>query len=254
MNRHGFGFPTVLKPDVGERGADVAVLRSSDEVQAYLSRRPARALVQEYVHGLEYGVFYYRYPDEADGHIFSITDKRFPAVTGDGSRTLERLILDDDRAVAMARVYLAHHRDRLFEVPAIGERVQLVELGTHCLGAVFSDGKAVKTPALEAAFDRISKGVPGFYFGRYDIRTPSLEDFKAGRNFKIIELNGVTSEATHIYDPQNSLRDAYRVLRAQWRIAFEIGAQNVKRGAAPARLRDLAQLLVQHKGPRRDNG
>ncbi|MFB3133675.1 MAG: VTT domain-containing protein, partial [Rhodothermales bacterium] len=112
MNRHGFGFPIVLKPDVGERGADVAVLRSSDEVQTYLARRPARALVQQYAPGLEFGVFYYRYPDEADGHIFSITDKQFPVVTGDGWRTLERLILDDDRAVAMARVYLAHHRDR----------------------------------------------------------------------------------------------------------------------------------------------
>ena len=123
-------------------------------------------------------------------------------------------------------------------------------MGTHCLGAVFSDGKAVKTPALEAAIDRISKGVPGFYFGRYDIRTPSLEDFKAGTNFKIIELNGVTSEATHIYDPQNSLRDAYRVLTTQWRIAFEIAAQNVKRGTAPARLRDLVRLLIRYKGPR----
>ena len=44
-----------------------------------------------------------------------------------------------------------------------------------------------------------------------------------GRNMKILELNGVTSEATHIYDPKFSLLDAYRVLFQQWRIAFEIG-------------------------------
>lgn len=253
MNRHGFGFPIVLKPDVGERGADVAVVRSPDEVQTYLARCPARTLAQEYVSGLEFGVFYYRYPDEADGHVFSITDKRFPVVTGDGARTLERLILDDDRAVCMARFYLAHHRDRLFEIPTAGERLQLVELGTHCRGAVFLDGHDVQTPALEAAIDRISKGFSGFYFGRYDVRTRSLEDFKKGVNFKIVELNGVTSEATHIYDPHNSLREAYRVLRAQWRIAFEIAAQNVKRGATPARLRDLARLIIRHKSPRRTN-
>ena len=254
MGRHGFDFPIVLKPDVGERGADVAVLRSADEVDAYLAGHPARAVVQEYAPGLEYGVFYYRYPDEADGHIFSITDKRFPVVTGDGSRTLERLIIDDDRAVAMARFYLAQHQDRVFDVPAPGEQVQLVELGTHCRGAVFLDGNVVNTPALEAAIDRISKSIPGFYFGRYDIRTPSLADFKAGTNFKIVELNGVTSEATHIYDPQNSLWEAYRVLMKQWRIAFEIGAQNVKRGATPTRLRDLVRLLKQHKGPRQHEG
>ncbi len=110
-------------------------------------------------------------------------------------------------------------------------------------------GNALQTPAIEAAFDRISKGFPGFYFGRYDIRTPSLEAFKEGTPFKIVELNGVTSEATHIYDPQQSLRGAYRVLMRQWRLAFEIGAQNVKRGATPARLRDLARLLVRHKNP-----
>jgi len=84
-----------------------------------------------------------------------------------------------------------------------------------------------------------------FYFGRFDIRTPSLSDFQQGKNFKVIELNGVTSEATNIYDPRNSLATAYRVLFHQWRIAFEIGAQNRKQGAPPASLRKLASLVVQ---------
>jgi hypothetical protein len=95
--------------------------------------------------------------------------------------------------------------------------------------------------------DRISKTYDGFYFGRYDIRTPSVEDFQQGRNFKVVELNGVTSEATHIYDPRNSLWDAYRVLFAQWRIAFEIGAQNRLRSTGPTPLRTLAGLIVEFK-------
>jgi hypothetical protein len=69
-------------------------------------------------------------------------------------------------------------------------------------------------------------------------------DFKAGRNFKIVELNGVTSEATHIYDPRNSLIDAYRVLFEQWRIAFEIGAKNRERGVRPSTLRELFRMLT----------
>jgi hypothetical protein len=52
-----------------------------------------------------------------------------------------------------------------------------------------------------------------------------------GRNIKIIELNGVTSEMTNIYDPRYSLIDAYRILFHQWRLAFEIGAENSKMGA-----------------------
>jgi hypothetical protein len=116
------------------------------------------------------------------------------------------------------------------EVPPEGERVRLVEIGSHCRGALFLDGAWAKTAELEEAIDRVSRGFDGFYFGRYDIRTPSVEDFLRGRNFKVVELNGVTSEATHIYDPSNGLLDAYRVVFEQWRLAFEIGAANRARG------------------------
>jgi hypothetical protein len=50
--------------------------------------------------------------------------------------------------------------------------------------------------------------------------------------FTVLELNNVTSEATHIYDPGIGLFEAYRVLFEQWRLAFEIGAENFRRGAA----------------------
>jgi hypothetical protein len=69
----------------------------------------------------------------------------------------------------------------------------------------------------------------------------------AGRNLKIIELNGVTSEATHIYDPKLSLFDAYRVLFQQWRIAFEIGALNRKRGVRPASVRGLVNATCEYR-------
>jgi hypothetical protein len=91
----------------------------------------------------------------------------------------------------------------------------------------------------------------GFYFGRYDIRTPSLEDFRQGRNFKIVELNGVTSEATHIYQPGNSIWNAYRTLQRQWRIAFEIGAANRNRDVQPSSVRRLVAALLPARAPHR---
>jgi hypothetical protein len=120
-------------------------------------------------------------------------------------------------------------------------------VGTHCRGAIFLDGAWVNTETLEQAIDRISQTYPGFYFGRFDSRTPSIEDFKQGRNFKVVELNGVTSEATHIYDPKNNLWTAYGVLFAQWRIAFEIGAQNRQRNFNPTSLWTLASMLVEFR-------
>ncbi len=112
---------------------------------------------------------------------------------------------------------------------------------------MFLNGEAIKTPALEAKIDEISKSFSGFYFGRYDIRTPSLDDIKNGTGFNVVELNGVTSEATHIYDPANSLLTGYRVLVKQWRMAFEIGARNRQRGVKPASVWRLLRLLQGRK-------
>jgi membrane protein DedA with SNARE-associated domain len=246
LRDHANGFPIVLKPDAGERGVGVAVIRSDAELSNYLSSSSGdNVIIQEYIGGLEFGVFYYRYPECLTGHIFSITSKQFPCVVGDGSHTLETLILKDERAVCMANVYFDSQRERLWSVPEKGESVQLIEIGTHCRGCIFLDGDETKTEAMEAAIDRLAHGFDGFYFGRFDIRTPSLADFKQGKNFKVVELNGVTSEATHIYDPRNSLLTAYRVLFQQWCIAFEIGAQNRKQGSRPVSLKTLAGLVIQ---------
>ena len=68
-----------------------------------------------------------------------------------------------------------------------------------------------------------------------------------GRNLKIVELNGVTSEATHIYDPKLNLFDAYRVLFEQWRIAFEIGDLNRARGARPTPARELLRAMREYR-------
>jgi RimK-like ATP-grasp domain len=247
MSQHGLQFPAVLKPDAGQRGSGVAVVRSPEQLRQYLSHSSFPAMLQEYVPGEEFGVFYYRYPGKGRGRVFSVTEKRMPVLWGDGKRTLEELILADDRAVCMSDFYLRKNSERSQQVPAAGESVQLVEIGTHCRGAIFLDGSDTITPALEEAIDRIARSCDGFFFGRFDIRVPSRQHFMAGRNMKIVELNGVTSEATHIYDPKLSLFDAYRVLFQQWRIAFEIGDLNRTRGVRPASVADLLNAAREYR-------
>ncbi|MEO8197977.1 MAG: VTT domain-containing protein [Thermoanaerobaculia bacterium] len=243
----GLEFPFVLKPDVGERGRGVAVVRSESELENYLASAQGRLIAQEYVAGEEFGVFYIRHPGEKRGRIFSITAKRFPVVVGDGRRRLEELILADDRAVCMAAYYLEVNDERLDDIPAVAERVQLVEIGNHCRGTVFLDGGEHRTPELEAAIEALARRFAGFYFGRFDLRVPSIEQFRAGVGLKILELNGVTSEATHIYAPGASLVAAYRTLFEQWRLVFEIGAANAALGARPTGLRTLVGLLRERR-------
>jgi len=242
-----FALPVVLKPDAGQRGSGVVIARTQEDVKQYFERFPGPVICQEYVEGPELGFFYVRYPNEERGRIISVTEKRLPFVIGDGESTLEMLILRDPRAVCMSQFYLRKLGARVHEVPAAGERVRLVELGTHCRGAVFLDGRWVLTPALEDAIDRISRAAEGFYFGRYDVRAESIEAFREGR-FKVLELNGVTSEATHIYDPRFGIVEAYRALFEQWRIAFEIGAINREAGVATTSLIGLLRRFRLYRG------
>ncbi len=236
-------FPLALKPDAGERGKNVEILNNFDELETNISKLESDFILQEFFDGLETSVFYFRYPNCEKGEIFSITEKTFPCVTGDGKANLETLILRDKRAVCLAKKYLEQNAERLNVIPEADEKVNIINIGTHSRGAIFSDGEHLRTKKLEAKIDEICRGFEGFYFGRFDIRARSFEDFSRAGNFKIIELNGVTSESTNIYDKKFSLFEAYKILFRQWRIAFEIGAENFRRGAKATKISDLLKLI-----------
>ncbi len=245
--RNNLELPIVLKPDVGQRGQAVEIARSWSTVEDYCDTSDQDFLAQRFVPGLEFGVFYVRMPDRDAGTVFSITVKQLPSVMGDGISTIEELVLSDPRAVCLSSLYLERFENRLDQVPPAGEPISLAELGTHCRGAVFLDGAELRTPELEKAIDSISKSFEGFFFGRYDIRVPSREDLRGGRNIQILELNGVTSEATDIYDPKNTLFDAYKKLAQQWSLAFEIGHQNRLRGFEPEKIPALLQSILDYR-------
>jgi membrane protein DedA with SNARE-associated domain len=244
-------WPVVLKPDVGERGTGVSIVRDASAARHYLAAMPAEPVIaQTYVGGKEFGIFYARRPGEACGKILSITGKHLPSVTGDGERTLEELILDDDRAVLMADFFFAKFKNQLADIPPHGTVVPLADIGNHCRGAVFLDFTWALTPELEQAIEELAQPFAGFHLGRFDLRAPSLAELRAGRGLKVLELNGVTSEQGHIYDPNHlNVWRAWGVMFAQWRLAFEIGAENVRRGATAYTTRELVRLLRSGKIP-----
>ncbi|MEZ6013603.1 MAG: alpha/beta fold hydrolase [Planctomycetota bacterium] len=227
---HALEFPVILKPDAGQRGSGVYAAQDHAELDAAVRRHQHDTLIQARLEGPEFGVFYIRHPREEVGRIFAITVKVLPTVTGDGRRTLEELVLDDPRACALHAVYGRENAARFDLVVPRGEVVQLVDVGTHARGALFLDGRRYVTPALLEAVDRISKRFEGFHFGRYDLKAPSAEHLARGEGLGVIELNGVTSEATNVYDPALGIREAYRTLFAQWRAAYAIGAHHAARG------------------------
>jgi hypothetical protein len=161
-------------------------------------------------------------------------------------KTLEELILDDDRASLSHRHFSQVHRDRLAEVPRQGETVVLAGIGSHCRGALFLNGAHLITPALEAEIERIARTFEGFHFGRFDLRCPDEDYLKRGQGIRLIELNGVTSEATHIYHPHTPLLRGYRTLIRQWRHAYDIGVANAADGARVSTWGEFATILRGH--------
>jgi membrane protein DedA with SNARE-associated domain/pimeloyl-ACP methyl ester carboxylesterase len=241
-------LPLVLKPDKGERGTDVRIIKSEDELTDTIKTIPD-SILQQYIDGVEFGLFYIRLPNETNGRIFSITDKQYTSVIGDGESTLEELILNDPRTVFMAPTFLERYKQRLLEVLPKDKKFKLVEIGTHCRGSLFLDACHLITDELTAEIDRISKTYPGFYFGRYDIKTPSIEAFQKGE-FTILELNGLTSEATHIYDPNNTLLNAYKTLFKQWHYAFQIGYINSQNSS---KIPSLKEILILSKNSKKND-
>lgn len=228
--QHGMRYPLICKPDIGERGFQVKRINHADELSDYLKTIHVDFIVQELVDlPVECGVMYVRYPDQPTGHITSLTLKEMLTVTGDGQHTLQELILDKDRAVLQWKKLQPVYAHRLQEIIPAGETVLLNAIGNHSLGTKFINGERYINAQLNETFDRISKQIPEFYFGRFDLRTASIDDLYAGR-VKILELNGCGAEPAHIYDPDFSFFRALKVMFRHWYDLYRISSQNKKRG------------------------
>ncbi len=231
MEREQLAWPIFLKPDSGQRGAGVQKIKSRDQALAYLTAFNGEIQAQEFHPGpYEFGVYYVRLPGESQGRVLGLTGKDFPIAAGDGRRTLEELILGHPAGLGRIHIYRRRYRERLKEVIPRGESIALVAAGNHCLGTVFTDASHLMTPELAAKIDAISQSMDGFFIGRYDIRADNLEDFRKGRSFKIIELNGATGEPSHMYDNRHGLTFAWRALIKHYGYLWEIGRRNRKLG------------------------
>jgi hypothetical protein len=248
VQQNSLKFPLIIKPDVGERGWKVEKIDTPAAFIEYLTANPRPLLIQEYIpYPLELGIMYHRLPGQGKGRITSVVQKEFLSVTGDGKSSLQDLFRQCTRTRYHLPMLLKLYKHNLHKVYPDGEALELVSIGNHCRGTTFLDANYLITPALEEIFDNISKQIEGFYFGRYDIRVPSLADLYAGQNIKILELNGANSEPAHIYDPHMSILSAYWHLFAHWHTLFEVSMQNYKQGIPFMSLRKAVSLIRNRK-------
>lgn len=234
LHTAGIGFPLFAKPDIGFRGLLVKRIATAAELEAYLSRFPLDFIVQGLIdYPMEVGVLYYRMPDEKQGTVSSLTLKEFLYVTGDGVSTVLELVKNKPRALLQLDRLRDTHAAVLDTVPPAGQQVSLGAVGNHSKGTRFIDGCHLITPELCAHFDRLSHQMEGIYYGRFDLKCQSLDDLVTGEHLKVIELNGVCAEPTHIYDPKHSFFYGLRQTARHWRILTLISTQTRRNGFVP---------------------
>ncbi len=148
-----YKFPFILKPTICTRTSkDVQLIRNKRDIKLYLKKNKlSETMYQEFVDSnYEVGILYERNPLHKKGEIKSIIMRKF----------------------------LQNNKFKLKnKLSFIYERADFVDLNY------------LITPKLTRIIDNISKKIPNFYVGRYDIRAYSLEHLING-NFYILEANG----------------------------------------------------------------
>lgn len=250
MQDKNIKFPVVAKPNNGCRGMGVQPIYDESYLKPYIDSYPQDEtfILQELIdYEGEGGVFYVRQPDEEKGKIISLTLKYFPYVTGDGKSTLKELIENDERAGLLSHIYLPRHKHRWDMVLPEGQAFRIAFTGSHSRGTIFKNGNQYITEKMRERFDEITKEIPEFYFGRIDVRFKSMEDLETGDNMRILEINGATGEVTHVWDSKNTLWSAYKDLAHQYKLLYQIGAKNRKRGFKPDSLWSLLKEYRDYK-------
>lgn len=231
MEQAGLSFPVMGKPDIGCKGQGIKRIADAGGLRHYARHAVMDYHIQECVlHPKEAGVFYHRLPGEAKGRVTGIVRKEFLAVTGDGVRPVVELLEEDARGVLYADQVRRSLGAKASEVPAKGERLVVSPFGNHARGALFIDDSHLIDERLHLRMDAIADRIPGFFFGRLDIRFRSWEDFLDGREFVMLEVNGAGSEPTHIYDPRHGILFAWREICRHWRIMARVSRMNHRRG------------------------
>jgi hypothetical protein len=215
------GYPVILKSNVGSVGKGIVKVSTEDDVDKHTPRLLGGYILQKFTSNpFECGVFYVR--QKGQPKITGINKKHFPTVVGNGR--------DDVLALAKSHPRYSKHWNSFLqdidttEVLQLGAEKRLSFIGSHTLGCKFTDDGDLHTDELEKAIFAVFETQAGFNFGRVDVKAVDEEAFKRGE-FVVIEVNGVASLPTHMFDPKYSVWQAYEIFFQHAKYLANIAAE-----------------------------
>lgn len=239
-------FPLILKPDNGERGKEVKLVHTLEQLfQALEQSHYPNLLLQSFCSYTKEAAFLYvRKPNEKNGRITSITVKTFCHLMGDGIRTWKAILKEEIRIAHRWKDIAIRESLPWDDISIKGQKYFIEPIGSHNLGTEFNNARELNSSKLLALLDYWADQLPGFYYGRFDVKYQNWEELLQGKSFALMEINGVNAEPTHIYSPNYSIFQAYRDIFSHMKIIYEISDQNRRLGIQPKRLKPFLIELI----------
>jgi hypothetical protein len=221
-------YPLIIKPDGDSvQGNNVYHITNQTDWYKYLKFLPkGNYLLQEYITGEEYSIYYYRYPTEKKWHILGITKKIYPTLIGDGESTVWELINKHDRYHRYYSLFRDKYHIDMWEIIQKNISKEIATIGNHCKGSMFLDRSVHSSKELIQHIDQLFKYDAWVYLFRLDVKWQSRKDIVAG-HFKVIESNnGIFAEPTYMYDPEYKIINAYKQITKIWYHGYKIAIYN----------------------------
>lgn len=238
------GYPVIVKSDVGCVGKGLAKLASLADAEKKIPLLMGDFILQKYTSNpYECGIFYIRQNGQAK--ITGINKKHFPSVIGNGQ--------DDLLTLAKINPRYTQHWDAflqdldLSEVLADGDERRLSFIGSHTLGCKFTDDSHLLTSELESAIFRLFESQAGFNFGRVDVKSVDEAALQRGE-FVVIEVNGVASLPTHMFDPKLSIWQAYKIFFEHGKYLVRIAKEHKHKPMTLMSYRDVIAKVKANQG------
>lgn len=223
IKEKGIEYPFFIKPNNGERGKSVEKIENEAALALYLAKSKDDIIIQEDIPGTnEIGVFVHRNPMSNEVVISSVTVKGFLCVLGNGKSTLLQLMEKNLRARMQLASLKLKFSERLNEVVPEYDTILLEPVGNHCRGTEFKNGAHLINNDLRTVFQKICTSMYDFDYGRFDLKFDTLEKLYKGEGIRILEVNGLGAEPSHIYDKNYSLFKAYRDVKTHLDIIYFI--------------------------------
>ena len=225
IKKNELNFPLIVKPNVGLKGFKVYRISNENELETFFEENDVNErewLLQEYLdHDKEFSVLFYRFPQEQKNGVSSFIEKTYPAVIGDGKKSLKTLIDQYNNPFLIKKDVYKRLSEKLDIIPDKGSTIILDFIGNYGRGAKFHNKMEYVSEEMCSMLSALFQKADGLNFFRVDLKSNSIEEFLKGK-FKVLEINGMKSEPLHIYDGESTFINNSRIIKEHWNIIENI--------------------------------